>query len=355
MITDTKLVWAEVLSSKQFANRWRSCNQVTDQGEPDLVNEASWRSANLELLAKAHTLGAIADMSFHVIDSDYSDLAFQLEYDTFQWRWETNYLGHKRSSEIISKQVIFPLISLSHMAFSSPQSLSEMSDTDIEKTVDRVGRTARRAVDNHIKHAISKPRVATTIQRMTALFNFSSELPAIYSSAERPSFEPGNRTGPSRMQTQNTRPSEPPIAAPNSHRQSPQTQQKVSHEEPGDSATESESDTSLSKGKRPAMVKSSRSPLSGPPESHKETVTLLSRQASPMAVESVTAATAAAIPGSDSESSPRRPVKKHKRPDTEEDSEEERRKHLAQLKSGNGSAVAKRGVRQPIKRGGKRF
>lgn len=89
MITDTKLVWAEgshvslttcpgsssspvVLSSKRFAHRWRSCNQVTDQGEPDLVDEASWRTANLELLAKAHTLGAIADISFHVIDSDYS-------------------------------------------------------------------------------------------------------------------------------------------------------------------------------------------------------------------------------------------------------------------------------------------
>lgn len=77
-----------------------------------------------------------------------------------------------------------------------------------------------------------------------------------------------------------------------------------------------------------------------------------------MAIEPVTTAVAAAIPGSDSESSPRRPVKKHKRPvtsDAEEDSEEERRKHLDQLKSGSGSAVTKRAVRQPIKRGGKRF
>lgn len=77
-----------------------------------------------------------------------------------------------------------------------------------------------------------------------------------------------------------------------------------------------------------------------------------------MAIEPVTTAVAAAIPGSDSESSPRRPVKKHKRPvtsDAEEDSEEERRKHLDQLKSGSGSVVTKRAVRQPIKRGGKRF
>jgi len=358
MITDTKLVWAEVLSSKQFAHRWRLCNRVPDQGEPDLMDEDSCRTTNLEFLAKVHTLGGIADMSFHVVESDYSDLAFQLECDTFQWRWETNYLGHKRSSEIISKQIIFPLISLGHMAFSSPQSLSEMSDTDIEKAVDRVGRTARRAVDTHIKHAISKPRVATTIRRMTAMFNFSSELPAVFSSAERPSLEPGIRVEPSRMQTLNKRPSEPPIVAPSSHRQTPPPRQEVSHEKSEDSATEPESDASPSKGKRPAIATSSRSPLSGPPEFPKELATLPLRQTSPMAAKSVMATTAVSVPGSDSESSPRRPVKKHKRPissDADEDSEDERRKHLEQLKSGNGSAVTKRGVRQPIKRGGKRF
>jgi hypothetical protein len=132
----------------------------------------------------------------------------------------------------------------------------------------------------------------------------------------------------------------------------------VSHEKSEDSATEPESDVSPSKGKRPAIATSSRSPLSGPPEFPKELATLPPRQTSPMAAKPVMATTVVSVPGSDSESSPRRPVKKHKRPissDADEDSEEERRKHLEQLKSGNGSAVTKRGVRQPIKRGGKRF
>ena len=39
-----------------------------------------------------------------------------------------------------------------------------------------MGRTARRILDTHIKHAISKPRVATTLQRMTALLNFIPDL-----------------------------------------------------------------------------------------------------------------------------------------------------------------------------------
>lgn len=44
------------------------------------------------------------------------------------------------------------------------------------QAVDKVGRTARRTVDTHIKNAISKPRVATTLRRMTAMFNFISDL-----------------------------------------------------------------------------------------------------------------------------------------------------------------------------------
>lgn len=62
---------------------------------------------------------------------------------------------------------------------------------------------------------------------------------------------------------------------------------------------------------------------------------------------------------SDSDSSPARPVKKPKKQVTsssDDDSEEERRRRVAQLKSGAaGPGGIKRGTRQPIKRGGKRF
>ncbi|KAG6880122.1 hypothetical protein C0992_005829 [Termitomyces sp. T32_za158] len=61
---------------------------------------------------------------------------------------------------------------------------------------------------------------------------------------------------------------------------------------------------------------------------------------------------------SETDSSPARPVKKPKQtaPDTssDSDSEEERKRRVAQLKGGSGGG-GKRGTRQPIKRGGKRF
>ena len=70
----------------------------------------------------------------------------------------------------------------------------------------------------------------------------------------------------------------------------------------------------------------------------------------------------ASKPASDSESSPIRPLKKAKlrnaaesSSSAEEDSEEERKRRVALVKSGNAAASVKRGTKQPIKRGGKRF
>jgi hypothetical protein len=56
-----------------------------------------------------------------------------LENDSFKWRWETCFLGHRRSAEIISKHLILPLISLNHLAFSSAGVVADLPDDDVEK------------------------------------------------------------------------------------------------------------------------------------------------------------------------------------------------------------------------------
>ena len=56
-----------------------------------------------------------------------------MENESFKWRWETCFLGHRRSAEIISKHLILPLISLNHLAFSSADVVAELPDGDIEK------------------------------------------------------------------------------------------------------------------------------------------------------------------------------------------------------------------------------
>jgi len=85
-------------------------------------------------------------------------------------------VGPKISAEILSKQLVLPLISVTHLAFNSAEFVTEMSDGDLEKAVDKTGRTARRTLDTHIRNAMSKPRLATTLRRMTAIFSFIPEL-----------------------------------------------------------------------------------------------------------------------------------------------------------------------------------
>lgn len=123
------------------------------------------------------------------------DFAFELRLEDFVFRWETNTAGHRLSAEVISTQLIMPLMSTAHLAFSSPDPVGEMSQSDLEtvneakshgyapltdcvrtQIVDKLGRTARRTPGTHTRNTISKPRLATAIRRMTAMLNFLVEL-----------------------------------------------------------------------------------------------------------------------------------------------------------------------------------
>jgi hypothetical protein len=61
---------AAVLTSNQFARRWRSCHR---SDEPPLGDddERLWRKRKLELVAQAHTLGGIKDLNFVTTEPRY--------------------------------------------------------------------------------------------------------------------------------------------------------------------------------------------------------------------------------------------------------------------------------------------
>lgn len=61
------------------------------------------------------------------------DLAFELGSEDFKWRWETYALGPKASAEVLSIHLIMPLISVTHLAYSSADPVSELSELDLEK------------------------------------------------------------------------------------------------------------------------------------------------------------------------------------------------------------------------------
>lgn len=61
-----------VLNSKQFARRWRACNPDSAVNFSREDDEEEWRIDKLELLAKVHTLGGIAESGFDVVESNYA-------------------------------------------------------------------------------------------------------------------------------------------------------------------------------------------------------------------------------------------------------------------------------------------
>lgn len=346
LVTDTKTAWAEVLTSNQFARRWRICNNLSIYPLPDTDDEESWRDRHLTLLGSAHSLGGFPGLALELEKPTFGDLALELECNNWKWRWEPTFLGPKVSAQIISKHLIMPLISVNHLAFSSSDVLGDLAPEDLEKATDKVGRTARRTVDIHIKNALSRPRVATTLRRMTAMFNFLPELPAIIIDTGNPDLRV-----PSADKILSPKiPARHLEHKPHDHDMEPLpklTPPNIPQQE--DSATESESEGAVPK---------QRTLLASPTPSHQLRASgqspsaSLSKDASPALSGRSRGRTEA--PALESDSSLVHPNKKLKHPkgSDNDDSEEERKRRAVAIKSG---AVAKRGTRQPLKRGGKRF
>jgi len=372
LVTDTQNAWGEVLQSNQLARRWRDCNPRQAPSFSNDEEEDGWRTSIVELLSAAHSIGGIADLTFEVVKTHYSDLAFELGSDSFKWRWETCAVGPILSAQILSKHLIMPLISFTHLAFSSADPVSELSEADLEKTVDKVGRTARRTIDTHVKHAISRPRAATMLRRMTATFAFSPHLPPILSEAPKPdlhlsSIRPKSRATskvPQRPLSPVREPS-PPII-PTSRAISPLLRDPSSNpsarvaQRVDDSETEPESDSEVAPNEpaqstgRAADEAHIRKLQKSPSPASSKLLTRGSPRASRQNSPRGRGEPSAAVDQSTDDSSPPRPPpsKKTKRvePSDDDDSEAERRRRVAQIKS-----IPQRGARQPIKRGGKRF
>ncbi|KAF7312332.1 hypothetical protein MIND_00246300 [Mycena indigotica] len=370
LVTDTKTIWTEVLNSKQFARRWRACNPDSSPDFSRDEDEEDWRVATQTLLAKAHTLGGLSELSFDCVESNYADLAIELEGEAFKWRWETCTQGGRFSADIISRHLVLPLISLTHLAFTSTSAVGESSESDLEKAIDKVGRTARRSVDTHVKNCIGKPGVATALRRITALFNSIPDLPSVLLVNDTPDLKlPPLATQPARAPSPpltkrriSTPVDKSPVIEPTSSpvaskRPSPEpVQRNSSPEAPLDaesgSATESDSDGAApvpiaAKGKARAFSSGVSPPVNTKIQSP------VHRQLSSSSPPSKPLSRPKPVL-SDSESSPVRPAKKTKPPvsSSDDDSEAERKKRLAKVKSGGGAA---RGAKQPIKRGGRRF
>ncbi|EPQ54257.1 hypothetical protein GLOTRDRAFT_122033 [Gloeophyllum trabeum ATCC 11539] len=355
---------------------WRDSNPDTEPPYGDQDDELAWRVHNTNRLSGLHTPAHFADMTLVISESLNADLAMELECEHFKWKWEAYSLGPRISLELLSKHLIMPLISTVHLAFASADPVSELSQEDLQNLVDKAGKTARRTVDTHVKHALSNPRTATTLRRMTALFNFVPSLPPITLSLEkldisRPFQSKGGST--SKDVKGITEGGELRYAHSTTPAESAEKTVLASQGPGGDSGseTEPESEEEFARVLRLAREKAAAG-------SAKSTATSIAERGSPVQGSSRQSkpAPSASAPqqtgsrakttsgespsSSDAESSPHRPKKKAKAKavvqessSDAENSEEERRKRLSKIVSGEASRRG--GARQPLKRGGKRF
>ncbi|KAG6917016.1 hypothetical protein DXG01_004281 [Tephrocybe rancida] len=193
---------------------------------------------------------------------------------------------------------------------------------------------------------------------MTTMFNFIPELPPVVSTAEEPDLEVPQPTrpelpvrslpastlphiGPQKDVPQNVKPSH---AGAGSSLKPPVPDNDNSATEESDVGDDAMDEVFRS---RPSQLSASNT------ESRPNRATNAPR------LSLVPPASNKDEPDSDSDSSPVRPAKKLKKPpiasSSDNDSEDDRKRRVAQLKGGTGPGGGKRGTRQPIKRGGKRF
>ncbi|CDO77382.1 hypothetical protein BN946_scf184835.g4 [Trametes cinnabarina] len=302
------------------------------------------------------------DLTFEIVHSKYSDLAFDIRNNTFRWRWETLNVGPKLAPTIISKHLIMPLISMTHLSFFSTEPLGSTSETDLEKSADRLGRIARRTVDTHVKNTLSKPIVATTLRRMGAVLNFVPDPPRIVIDAPTLDLRPPRPPAPL-----------PPASAPPLHRdvsplllenssakgsQKKATAQRVPSLPPLDSDSVTEEEPSEVDEPAPSSRQSKGAEKRGLQEvqgkSNSPARSTPPRRDIPEPSVPSTSRDSPKRSSPDSSARPSRP-KKTKRASkagssSDQDSEDEQSNRTAQAKKN-----ARRGVKQPIKRPGRRF
>ncbi|KAH9964366.1 hypothetical protein BGW80DRAFT_1179400, partial [Lactifluus volemus] len=358
LITDTKTVWAEVLSRQQLSRRWSTLNTNGTFNHLPYREHDSWLDQVLQYLVDAHSPDVIERLSFDVVESRYSDLAIDLQGDTFKWRWETSFIGRSQSAELLSKHLIMPLLCTANLAFTMRHAINGISDYDLEQVIDKNGRVARRCMDEHTMRTFSDPRTSTSIRRMSALLAFSANPPPVLSEFKKPELvlpsldpAPGRQGTP--QETPNSRVPSAPVQSSNLPvRQVPETDIR-GQAATEDFATETEEDSDN------VFVPARRKPGKGKDASPSTATAtsiqnkLASRTGSP--ISSVPGSHApvqgggisSKRPPSDSESRPRSKKRERATGQDRSDSDSD--------DGARGGESKRRGTKQPVKRVGRRF
>ncbi|KDQ07092.1 hypothetical protein BOTBODRAFT_39075 [Botryobasidium botryosum FD-172 SS1] len=188
LITDGQSVWSETLSGNRLASRARACNSTgfavgssqsqLDQSHlenphADEDEERLWLHKVLQKLAALYVeQSTFENIDFAMNESFNADWEVETSSSDISWRWDVVARPPKQSVDIISKHLILPLISLTGLAFSSPDPLSTLDITS--ESIKEKG--------NPLVSCFSSPRAVTAVRRVTQMIKYSNEPEPILSS-----------------------------------------------------------------------------------------------------------------------------------------------------------------------------
>ncbi|KAG9105826.1 hypothetical protein FRC07_009092, partial [Ceratobasidium sp. 392] len=179
LITDTRRVWAEVLQGRHISRR-------ADQLDPPTTDltwkrtekqERRFRRNWLESLHAAHCLSKLDEVEIEVgVGTEYADLSIKITTPNITWCWNGFALGLSKSAEIVSEHLVKPLMTVTSVALGAQEAPRDMSAEDVQKCMDKTGKTARAAQHTHIKALFMKPFVACGVPRVTGIMDNSDEM-----------------------------------------------------------------------------------------------------------------------------------------------------------------------------------
>lgn len=334
IISDTKRVWAEVLDGKQVLRRWRALNPNLPSSSDDSASGAkeAQRSA-LAAIGAIHTLRNMSIATFSTVQSLHADLACEVGCEDYTWQWHANALGYRLSSELLSKHLILPLISFSHVAFTAPQPLQQMPADELEKLIDKTGRVYRRSVDAQVKKVLAEPKLGTALSRIDAIFGMQPDPPAIKididdTGPEVPEPQAAVKAAATFQQSPKLKPQKKPAQVSSS----PPARPSIPAKPPAPASSETETESEDGSPAKPPPASKAGAPADDAMDTS---------DAEPPKPAAKTKKNT--VPESDTDSSP---VAKKAKPSTDSDSDSSPVRRPA-ARGG--------GVRQPIKRGGRRF
>ena len=109
------------------------------------------------------------------------DKSFVFELEDHTWSWEADLLGPATAAAVLSQHLLLPLVATAGLAFQGPQYLSELDESQLGDKIDTAAQDYRRLPALKFSQLFRKPRFATSLQRMTAVFyDGDGEYPSAY-------------------------------------------------------------------------------------------------------------------------------------------------------------------------------